>query len=58
MTFSKLDLSQAYTQIPLDKESRKLTTINTLKGLYEFNRLPFGISSAPAIFQRIVDGLY
>ena len=57
VTFSKLDLSQAYSQIPLDKESRKLTTINTLKGLYEFNRLPFGISSAPAIFQRIMDGL-
>ena len=55
--FSKLDLTSAYQQIPLDPESRKLTTINTFKGLFEFNRLPFGISSAPSIFQRIMDNL-
>ena len=55
--FSKLDLTQAYTQIPLEEEAKKLTTINTPRGLYQFNRLPFGISSAPAIFQRVMEGL-
>ena len=41
--FSKLDLSQAYQQLPLDPDSKKFTTINTHKGLFQFERLPFGI---------------
>lgn len=53
--FSKIDLSQAYAQIILDEEARKLCTINTHKGLFRYNRLPYGISSAPGIFQRIVE---
>ena len=56
-SFAKLDLSQAYNQIPLDKESKRLTTINMPKGLFEFNRLPFAIASAPAIFQRTTEAL-
>ncbi|XP_049272538.1 uncharacterized protein K02A2.6-like [Rhipicephalus sanguineus] len=56
--FSTLDLTQAYNQLPLDNESKKLTVINTHKGLFCFNRLPFGISSAPAIFQRHMDSLF
>lgn len=53
--FSKIDLSQAYQQIELDDESKKLTTINTHKGLFVYNRLPFGVASAPAMFQRIME---
>ena len=53
--FSKLDLSQAYQQVPLDQNSRKYVTINTIKGLYQYIRLPFGIASAPSIFQRLMD---
>ena len=30
---------------------------HTHKGLYEYNRLPFGVSSAPAIFQRTMENL-
>ena len=55
--FSKLDLAHAYQQIPLAEESKKLVVINTHKGLYRYNRLPFGISSAPAIFQRMMEGI-
>ncbi|CAC5398917.1 unnamed protein product [Mytilus coruscus] len=55
--FSKLDLSQAYQQIVLDEESRKYVTINTHKGLYQYNLLPFGVSSAPGIFQRTMENL-
>ena len=55
--FSKLDMSQAYLQLPLDDESKELVTVNTHKGLFQYNRLPFGIASAPAIFQRCMDSL-
>ena len=55
--FSTLDLTQAYQQLVLDEESKELVTINTHLGLYRFNRLPFGVASAPAIFQRTMDQL-
>ena len=55
--FSKIDLAQAYLQVPLDEESKKLVVINTHKGLYRFNRLPFGVSAAPSIFQRTMENL-
>ena len=55
--FSKIDLSHAYQQVELDEDSQKYLTINTHKGLYRYKRLPFGVSSAPAIFQRIMDQL-
>ena len=32
-------------------------TISTQRGLYQYNRLPFGVSSAPAIFQRTMEML-
>ena len=46
-SFSKLDLKHAYLQVSLDDVSKKYTTINTQKGLYQYERLPFGVSSAP-----------
>ena len=45
--FSKLDLADAYLQIELDDASKQLLVINTPKGLYQYQRLPFGPSSAP-----------
>ena len=44
--FTTLDLSNAYQQVVLEEESRKLTTINTTKGLFEYVRLPYGVSLA------------
>ncbi|KXJ08290.1 Retrovirus-related Pol polyprotein from transposon 17.6 [Exaiptasia diaphana] len=55
MKYTKLDLSQAYHQLELTPESRKYTTINTHKGLYQYKRLTFGINSAVSIFQRTIE---
>ena len=55
--FSKIDLSHAYQQMVLEEESRKYVVINTHKGLYRYTRLPFGIASAPALFQRTMDAI-
>ena len=53
--FTKLDLSEAYLQIPLEEQSKKYLVINTHKGLYRFTRLPYGVAAAPSIFQQIMD---
>jgi len=50
--FSKLDANSGFWQIPLSAESAPLTTFITPFGRYCFNRLPFGITSAPEHFQR------
>lgn len=50
--FSKLDANTGFWQILLDANSKLLTTFVTPFGRFYFNRLPFGISSAPEIFQR------
>ena len=59
--FSKLDANSGFWQIPLADESRPLTTFITPFGRYHFNKLPFGISCAPELFQlrmhKILNGL-
>ena len=52
---SKLDLSQAYLQLLLDEASKPYVAINTHKGLYTCTCIPFGVASAPAIFQKLMD---
>ncbi|XP_055599266.1 uncharacterized protein K02A2.6-like [Uranotaenia lowii] len=53
--FSQIDLSDAYLQVEVEEESRKLLTVNTHRGLFQYNRLAPGIKSAPGAFQRIID---
>ena len=50
--FSKLDANSSFWQIPLDESSRSLTMFITPFGRYRFNKLPFGIFSAPEHFQH------
>jgi len=53
--FSKIDLQSAYNQIELDEPSKKLSIINTSKGLYTLNRLQMGMKNSSAIFQRTIE---
>ena len=59
--FCKLDANSGFWQVPLAEESRPLTTFITPFGRYQFNKLPFGISCAPELFQSrmnaVLDGL-
>ena len=57
LSFSKLDLSHAYLQLQVDESSRDYLVINTHKGLFEYTRMPFGVASAPSVFQRTMDNL-
>ena len=51
-TFRKIDVHSGFWQIALDVESRLMTTFVTPHGRYCFNKLPFGIASAPDLVQR------
>lgn len=50
--FSIIDMKDGFWHVELDEESSKLVTFNTPFGRYSFTRLPFGISSAPEVFQK------
>ena len=53
--FSRIDLSNAFLQIPLHDSAKEVTTINTPWGLYQYQYLPFGLSVSPGIFQQCID---
>lgn len=53
--FTKLDLANAYNQLVLDESSSDLCTWSTHKGVFRMKRLPFGIKTAGAIFQKTIE---
>ncbi|MCG7879290.1 MAG: RNase H-like domain-containing protein, partial [Candidatus Thiodiazotropha endolucinida] len=52
--FSRIDLRNSFHQIPLQINSRYITTFASHNGLYRYKRLFFGINSAPEVHQRIL----
>ena len=56
-SFTMLDLTHKYQQLSLDNDSTPYTTINTHRGLFRYTRLPFGVATALAIFQRTMESL-
>ena len=53
--FSTLDLRSAYHQIPIKKEERHFTAFEANGNLYQFTRIPFGVTNGVAAFQRVMD---
>ncbi|XP_026546854.1 uncharacterized protein K02A2.6-like, partial [Notechis scutatus] len=55
--FTKLDLAQAYQQLPVDTETAEAQTIVTHRGAFRCKRLQFGVSVAPGVFQSLMERL-
>ena len=55
--FAKIDFLDAFLQLEVEEDSKELLTINTHKGLFRYNRLPFGVKTAPSIFQQTMDAM-
>ena len=53
--FSVLDLRHAYQQLEVEEQSRPSLTINTTHGLYQYQRLPYAVASAPTIWLRAMN---
>ena len=53
--FSTLDLRAGYYNIPIAKEDRDKTAFVTRSGCHRFTVMPFGLTGAPGVFQRLMD---
>ncbi|XP_067676459.1 uncharacterized protein [Haliotis asinina] len=51
---TKIDISKAYWQIPMEEGSKKYTAFITPDGLYQWKVMPFGVVNAPAVFSRLM----
>lgn len=56
--FSAMDLASGYNQVPVEEKDRAKTAFCTPFGLFEWNRMPFGLCNAPGTFQRLMQRLF
>uniref|UniRef100_A0A8P4FZU9 ribonuclease H n=2 Tax=Dicentrarchus labrax TaxID=13489 RepID=A0A8P4FZU9_DICLA len=56
--FSTLDLTSGYNQVPVTEADRPKTAFCTPFGLFEWNRMPFGLCNAPNTFQRLMQRIF
>ena len=57
-SFTRLDLARAYRQMKVKPECQHLLTSNTHLGLFRHTRLPFGISTAPSLWQKAMAQIF
>ena len=55
--YSSLDLKSAYNQVPLLAKERHYTAFEAIGQLYQYKRLPFGVTNGASAFQRVIDNL-
>lgn len=53
--FTKIDLTHAYEQCMLTKESQPYTAITTHLGTYAYRRTPYGLACVPEKFQKLME---
>ena len=53
--YSTLDLKSAYHQIPIQAKDKPYTAFEAAGNLYQFRRIPFGVTNGVASFQRIIN---
>ncbi|GFT44864.1 retrovirus-related Pol polyprotein from transposon 412 [Trichonephila clavipes] len=52
--YSTLDLRNGFFHVDVDEDCRKYTSFIVPDGQFEFNKVPFGLSTSPGVFQRYV----
>ena len=55
--YSTFDLKSAYHQIPLREDEKEYTAFEADGNLYQFKRVPFGVTNGVAAFQRTIDNI-
>ena len=53
--YTRLDLKDAFHRIRIPAAYRPLTAFHTHRGVFQFTRMPFGLNTAPATYQRFLD---
>ncbi|GFX19432.1 retrovirus-related Pol polyprotein from transposon 412 [Trichonephila clavipes] len=56
--YSTLDLRNGFFHVDVDEDCRKYTSFIVLDGQFEFNKVPFGLSTSPGVFQRYVSSIF